>query len=84
MKDGEWVYADTGQPTAEHYKTRPCGKCGLPYTSEGHDGCLGTLPNVSNACCGHGRINDAYVQFLNGTRLSGVDAIRIQTETRHP
>ena len=40
-----------------------CGKCKKGPTKEGHDGCLGTLPGVMNACCGHGDINDAYVMF---------------------
>ena len=40
-----------------------CLHCGLKRTSEGHDGCIGTLPNVMNACCGHGRTSEAYIQF---------------------
>ena len=75
LANGEWVYADTREPTAEKYTTRPCGKCGLPFTPEGHDGCLGTLPGVMNACCGHGCTESAYVQFWNGERLSGKAAI---------
>jgi hypothetical protein len=30
-----------------------------------------------NACCGHGDIEDAYVQFLDGFSISGEDAIII-------
>lgn len=33
---------------------RPCRRCGRPPTAEGHDACLGTLPHVTSACCGHG------------------------------
>jgi len=55
---------------------RPCGHCGLPNTSEGHDGCLGTLPNVMNACCGHGDESAAYVQFDNGAMIRGAEAIQ--------
>jgi len=40
-----------------------CGHCNLKRTTEGHDGCIGTLPNVMNACCGHGEIKAAYIQF---------------------
>ena len=40
-----------------------CDHCGLKRTKEGHDGCIGTLDGVANACCGHGEINAAYVQF---------------------
>ena len=28
---------------------------------EGPDTCLGTIPGVSHACCGHGRVEGAYV-----------------------
>jgi hypothetical protein len=51
--DGVWVYADTGKPIRAELD-RPCGYCGKPNTPEGHDACLGTLPGVMNACCGHG------------------------------
>lgn len=62
--NGEWVYCDTGLPTVDTWKDRPCGRCGLENTIEGHDGCLGTLPcGVMNACCGHGEPSSAYVQF---------------------
>ncbi len=45
-----WVYADNyGSIKIE----RPCTRCHkLPLN--GKDACLGTLPNVSSACCGHG------------------------------
>ena len=59
--NGEWLYADTMTPTAGH--PRDCGHCGLPNTPEGHDGCLGALPGVMNACCGHGDVATAYVQY---------------------
>lgn len=45
-------------------------------TSEGHDPCLGTLDGVSNACCGHGVTEEAYVQFGDGTIISGSDAVK--------
>lgn len=57
----QWRYFDTGEPTAGN--ARPCGACGKSDTPEGHDGCLGTLPGVMNACCGHGDESDAYVQW---------------------
>lgn len=40
-----------------------CSHCNKNRTPEGHDGCIGTLPNVMNACCGHGEDSVAYVQF---------------------
>ena len=41
-------------------------------------GCLGELIGIANACCGHGNVNKAYVQFLDGTSINGKDAIAIQ------
>lgn len=52
-----------------------CGHCGLSRATEGHDGCVGTLPGVMNACCGHGEVGMAYVQYEDGTRVAGVDAL---------
>jgi hypothetical protein len=70
------VFTDTKESTI-NFRDRPCGKCGEYATEEGHDACLGTLHGVMNACCGHGDIEDAYVQFLDGFSISGEDAIII-------
>ncbi len=43
--------------------SRQCANCDRKDTVEGHDGCLGTLPGVSFACCGHGITNMAYIAF---------------------
>lgn len=48
----EWLWEDTGEPIGDC--RRACLACGLMPTPEGHDACLGTLPGVSSACCGHG------------------------------
>lgn len=45
------------------YGKEICGHCGIKRTSDGHDGCIGTLSGVMNACCGHGEDRMAYVQF---------------------
>ncbi len=58
---GTWLYSDTHEPVAES-PDRDCGHCGLPNTTEGYDGCLGTIPGAMNACCGHGVAAEAYVQ----------------------
>jgi len=76
-----WRYTDTGEPVEDN-PDRDCGHCGLPDTPEGHDGCLGTLPGVMNACCGHGVTGDAYVQFPDGTRIAGAEALRYQEAHR--
>ena len=55
--DGEWVYDDTREPYTEY---RPCKRCSCRPTDEGHDACIGSLPNVSSACCGHG-VEKAFV-----------------------
>jgi len=69
----EWVYSDTKEPTAvvSGGKIRPCGFCGKSSQSSEPDPCLGMLPGVLNACCGHGNPSEAYVCFENGVRLAG-------------
>lgn len=57
-----WRYADTGELVANN-PNRDCGHCGRSNTADGYDGCLGALPGVMNACCGHGIEEAAYVQF---------------------
>jgi len=47
----------------------PCKLCGKPRTPEGHDACLGELPGVVGACCGHGK--EGYIEFENGTTIYG-------------
>lgn len=53
---GIWRYCDTDQ-AANGWSggNRPCPQCGDPPTPEGHDACLGHIPGVYSACCGHGR-----------------------------
>ena len=46
-KDETWYFKDNDEPTAGN--TRSCKFCGLPPSSEDHDGCLGTLLGVSYA-----------------------------------
>ncbi len=45
-----WEFED-GVPTDDN---RPCIRCNKPPTEEGYDACLGYLPGVFSACCGHG------------------------------
>lgn len=52
-----------------------CSHCGMNRTPEGHDGCIGKLPGVMNACCGHGANGSGiYVQLLDSTTIRGKDA----------
>lgn len=82
LRGRQHVFVDTGEPVQSTWQTRPCGHCGDYDTPEGHDACLGTLPGVINACCGHGVDQDAYAQFPDGTRLSGSDALRFFSTTK--
>ena len=57
-----------------------CAKCSEAPTEKGHDYCLGTLPFVWNACCGHGNTKMAYIQWYKNRffRFSGRLAIITQ------
>ena len=61
-----WVYEDTGEPYVDD---RPCGYCGKARTPEGYDACIGYIPGAMNACCGHGMVHEAYIQFEDGRRI---------------
>lgn len=69
-----WRYVDSGQ-SVEDSPERCCGLCKQLRTPEGHDPCLGTLPGVMNACCGHGETSSAYVQFPDGSDIRGDEAL---------
>lgn len=71
----DWIFSDTKEIVSKN-KNRACGNCGKEKTKEGHDHCLGTLPNVMNACCGHGSEKEAYVQFANKW-FGGKEALKI-------
>jgi hypothetical protein len=71
---GDWRYRDNNQLVVFTWHDRPCGSCGKAQLESGHDPCLGTLPGVINACCGHGYPSDAYVQFPDGSAMRGEDA----------
>jgi hypothetical protein len=79
----DWRYADTGAPCPGNPMTegdeRPCVFCGRLADLDGPDPCLGWLPGVQNACCGHGLgpsayDDHAYVQFIGGRTLRGAEA----------
>ena len=68
-EDG-WVYEDTGELALPSDDIRPCKKCGRKFSLEERD-CLGNLPGVDNACCGHGIREEAYIRFTDGTLVRG-------------
>jgi len=66
----KWVFEnDHSDIMANGGEIRPCVKCGKIFNGSNKgkpDACIGTLPGVDNACCGHGIISDAYIRFTNG------------------
>jgi len=73
-EDGTWVYEDDGSPIpANGGEVRACAKCGAKFPlGEGEvDPCLGVLPGVDNACCGHGVRENSYIRFINGVVVTG-------------
>lgn len=83
--DRQWIFSDSGLPTIGSESWQRCGECNLYDTPEGHDGCLGTLPEsvVMNACCGHGVDSQAYIQYWGGSCVRGEDAIKIIEELKN-
>lgn len=72
----DWVYSNNGCPVRLD-PHRTCGNCGKDQTPEGHDGCIGTLKGVMNACCGHGNTDQAYIQYETGKCVYGERALSI-------
>lgn len=66
LSHGKWCWADNLEPIGN--TRRPCPHCGKLPTRDGEDGCLGHLPGVMHACCGHG-VEDGYITFENGMEL---------------
>ena len=77
------IYADNGQPWryTEDDKLvakveKPCFRCGHVHAKEAPDRCIGHLPGVLTACCGHGEPQKAYIKFKNGARIDGEHEVR--------
>jgi len=73
--ENEWRFSDNDEPTITTWASRPCGYCGLYGNSSdgGVDPCLGELAGVTNACCGHGNPDTAYICFMGGLTIRGFD-----------
>jgi hypothetical protein len=71
---GPWIDGPKGKQI--------CELCHQPRTPDGDDPCIGGLPGVANACCGHGR-EPGYLIFANGVTLQFriEDAARITGST---
>lgn len=65
FRNNELVYEDTLELIT---KKRPCKRCGKMSTKKGYDPCLGYLPGVSSACCGHG-LGGGHIIFNNGKKI---------------
>ena len=65
--DEKWLYEDTMEPIMGFGgEIRPCVKCGKLSNTGDPDPCLGNLPGVDSACCGHGVRERSYIRFTNG------------------
>lgn len=58
----EWLYDDDNSPANIE---RPCKRCGHMSLPDGEDYCLGHIPGVKAACCGHGA-EPGYIMMENG------------------
>lgn len=80
-----WRLSSTGEPLHDAINSGGgqelrCVACEKMPTPEGHDACLGNLPEnlVKNACCGHNDPEYAYIQYWDGTDIRGEEAIKEQ------
>lgn len=76
-KNNKWHYQDNDNYIDDE-PMRPCVKCGKIFEGSfkgDPDPCLGVLPGVDNACCGHGVREDAYIRFTSGVVVKGFDTI---------
>ncbi len=62
-----FMYSDGTEVRKENIK--PCPMCG-EHQINGCDPCLGRLPGVESACCGHG-VKKGYIIFTNGIKIKG-------------
>lgn len=81
-KDGEFRYRDNDNLTVKTYRRRDCGSCQKPNRPDDHDACLGELPSVINACCGHGDVSAAYIQWPDETCIRGEEALAKMEELK--
>lgn len=76
--DGDvWRYEDDDSKVSRGWNKRPCKTCGEQWTEDKHDPCIANLSGVMNACCGHGDVKKAYVQFDRNNAVYGLEAIEV-------
>lgn len=76
--EGEWPwteahFVDTGEPYDETQPV-PCDACQERCYPDQPDACLGWVPGVSYACCGHGQ-GTGYFAFADGSVVRGVNSV---------
>jgi len=78
FKRGQEIYTNFGvkwyTKDGEEIDAEPaCIRCGRKGLEGGEDACLGHLPGVRAACCGHGG-DEGYVAFEDGTIIRFTEA----------
>lgn len=74
----DWIITATGEKLADAELN--CTVCKQPCPLKEPDPCLGTLPGVAHACCGHGDPDKAYILFKNGVKVTGFKVERPDLE----
>lgn len=66
-------------------KNWTCPLCDQKRGDDGHDPCLGNLPGIQFACCGHGGDGpcEAYLYFDNGVRIGMIVTSISYDDGRH-
>jgi len=60
-----------------------CNKCGKDYDPNEPDPCLGRLPSVCCACCGHGKNSPYFLIWCDGNEtISNTSAFRLSVHGR--
>lgn len=75
-EDSGWVYEDSKEPF-DRDNLRPCPHCNKELKKDGMDPCLGELPGVVAACCGHGGrgFHSPYIMFENGIVINNFETV---------
>ena len=77
--DSAELYAGSAQSYADDDSPidppRPCKRCDAQWPEGEPDPCLGRLPGVKAACCGHGSPIDGYALFRNGVLVRGINCV---------
>lgn len=76
FSNNSWYYTDDDSLAGFDGEVRPCKKCGRVFQGSNigdPDPCIGDLPGVDNACCGHGIKENSYIRFTNGIVVKNFD-----------